>query len=86
MKYLMVAVRDRAADVYATPNFVNSLGGAIRSFGDAINSGDKQSALCAHPEDFDLYELGSYNDETADFEILPKARQIAVGKDLVRKE
>lgn len=86
MKYFVVSVRDRAADVFAVPNFVNSIGGAIRSFGDAINSKQADSALCLHPEDFDMYELGSFDDATGSYEALPQVRQIAIGKDLVRKE
>lgn len=79
----IVAVRDRAADVFGQPNFVASIGGAIRAFGDQINNKEPNNALAAHPDDFDLYELGTYDDETADFNV-HAPRQIAIGKDLVR--
>lgn len=83
MKLKIVAVRDRAADVYGQPNFVTNLGTAIRSFGDEVNRKAENNAFNAHPEDFDLYELGEYDDELGEFTTI-RPRQIAVGKDLVR--
>jgi len=80
MKLQIVAVRDRAADVFMQPFFVHSIGAAIRSFGDEINRADKDNALFKHPADFDLYHLGEYDDAFAQFET-SQPRQIAVGKD-----
>lgn len=82
MKYFVVCVRDRAADVFGAPNFVLSIGAAIRSFGDEINrEGDANNMFNKHPEDFDLFKLGTYDDQTAQFECaMPE--QLAVGKDL----
>ena len=41
MSYKIVIVRDIKANVYGNPMFVNSLGGAIRSFGDEIAKEDE---------------------------------------------
>lgn len=84
MKLVIVVVRDRSADVFAQPMFVANRGSAIRSFADQVNdSRDEKNILNRHPEDFDLFELGTYDDSTGLFESgVPK--QIAVGKDLVR--
>lgn len=84
MKILMVCVRDRAADVFGTPTFVTTRGGAIRSFGDEVNNPREGNVLNKHPEDFDLYELGWYGDGDGHFELHPKPVQIAIGKDMVR--
>lgn len=83
MIYFVLAVRDRAADAFGQPMFVASKGGAIRSFSDEINRKEPNNSLAAHPEDFDLYELGTFDDSNAKFECA-SPRQIAVGKDLVR--
>lgn len=83
MKLKIVAVRDRAADCFGMPNFVASIGGAIRSFADEINRKADNNPLSMHPEDFDLYELGEYDDASGSFETI-KPRQIAIGKDLIR--
>lgn len=84
MILIVMSVRDRAADVFGQPMFVASRGGAIRSFGDEVNRADANNALHKHPEDFDLYELGIYDDSTASFTLEDKPRQLAIGKDLVR--
>lgn len=81
MKYRIVAIRDRAADAFGMPNFVVSVGAAIRSFGDEINRAADNNPLFGHSDDFDLYELGEFDDQAAEFNVhVP--RQIAVGKDL----
>lgn len=82
MRLICVAIRDRAANVYGLPTFVPSLGQAVRSFSDEINRVGENNILNRHPEDFDLYELGVYDDNSGLFESLPP-RQVAVGKDLL---
>lgn len=83
MKLFVIAVRDRAADVFGQPGFYTSTGGAIRSFGDEINNPrDGNNMFCKHPEDFDLYLLGDFDDNTGLFNS-ESPKQIAVGKDLV---
>lgn len=84
MKYKVVCIRDRSADVFGVPYFVASLGSAVRSFGDEINRVASDNMLYKHPEDFDLFSLGVYDDATATFEC-GLAKQVAVGKDLVVK-
>lgn len=86
MKLIICSVRDRAADVFGQPFYVPALGQAVRSFSDEINRADQKNDLFKHPEDFDLYELGSWEDATASFDLLESPRQVAIGKDLARKE
>jgi len=85
MKHVMVAVRDRAADTFGRPFFVAAVAQAIRSFSDEVNRADKDNQLFNHPEDFDLYEVGSFDDDTGDL-VAIKPRMVAVGKDLRSKE
>lgn len=81
MKYIVCAMRDRASDLFGQPVFVNAVGAAIRGFGDEINN--KEAQISKHPEDYDLYQLGTYDDETGAFDC-GTPRQIAIGKDMVR--
>lgn len=83
MRYKVVAIRDRAIDAYGQPIFVGSTGGAIRSFGDEVNRKDPNNNIANHPEDFDLFYLGEFDDSTGEFDSV-RPQQIAVGKDLVR--
>lgn len=84
MKYKIIAVRDRAADVFGVPQFVVNLGGAIRSFGDEVkrpHSEERPNQFNLHPDDFELYFLGEFEDETAVFTMEERPKMIAVGKD-----
>ena len=68
MKLQIFAVRDRKTDQFANPMFLISKGHAVRHFADEINRKDENNILWKHPEDFELYELGSYNTETGIFD------------------
>lgn len=85
MKLIICSVRDRAADVFGQPFYTPALGQAIRSFSDEVNRVDEKSTLFNHPEDFDLYELGTFDDAHASFDLLEEPRQVCIGKDVSRK-
>jgi hypothetical protein len=84
MKYTVCAVKDRAVDAFNRPLFVPTVGVAIRSFTDEVNR--KDSELATHPEDYDLYELGSWDDQTAKFTELEVPRVITRAQDIAIKE
>lgn len=60
---------------------------AMRSFQDTINRehlpGQPKSTLAEHPEDFSLFILGSFNQETG--EIKPDVKFLIQAVDLVKK-
>lgn len=59
----LFCIYDAKSAVYPHPPFLaNQVGEALRSFMDIVNDG--KSALALHPEDYDMYELGSFNMET----------------------
>lgn len=85
MKMVVVAVFDAAAQAFTVPQFVGHRGIALRSFRDACNV--KESAFGKHPEDYDLYEIGSYDDISGLLECYPgQSDLIARGKDMVTGE
>lgn len=87
MKYQIISVWDRVAAVYGAPQCVASTGSAIRSFGDEVNRAAQDNQFYMHPDDFDLFHLGSFDDQDADWELFDKPKQLALGRDLkVRKE
>nr|AVQ10322.1 nonstructural protein [Gokushovirinae environmental samples] len=69
MYYKVIVTRDIKANVYSTPMFVPHTGQAIRSFGDMCSKkdGDINNVLGNHPEDFELIQIGEYNDEEGCF-------------------
>lgn len=83
MKLQVCAVKDLAADIYGNPFVVSHIGIAIRNFQDALNNPDA-GAMHKHPDDFDLYHIGEYNDENAKIETYEPER-IASGKQLNMK-
>jgi hypothetical protein len=81
MKQIVVAIKDRAADSFGRPAFVPSVGVAIRSFSDEVNRSDTENQMYHHPDDFDLFELGSYDDSTGIVEMLEHPKLLILGKN-----
>jgi len=75
-------VKDRAADAFGRPMFVPSTGVAIRSFSDEINRNSADNQLYNHPDDFDLYELGSFDDNTGLFHLNEQPKLLSLGKQV----
>lgn len=75
------SIRDRAVDSFGSPICVPALGQAVRSFTDEVNRKSDDNQLNRHPDDFDLYVLGTFNSDTGLFDCgVP--RMICVGKDI----
>ena len=69
MHLFVVCVKDRAAEVFNRPFFVPHRNVAIRDFTDEVNRAAADNQLNKHPDDFDLYLLGDFNDNTGEFSI-----------------
>lgn len=64
MEWKLMTVYDTKAGIYDRPFVARSNGEAIRGFSDAIN--DAKTTIGKHPEDFNLMEIGIYNDQTGE--------------------
>lgn len=62
MKQKAYTVFDHAAEAYLEPFFAPTRGVAIRSFTEAVNS--EGHTFAKHPEDYTLYEIGTYDPST----------------------
>lgn len=82
MKFKIFSIKDHALDAYMRPWYAQSTGQAVRMFQDEINN--PQSEMHKHPDDYDLYELGDWDEETAEFKNLGTPKQVARGKELVK--
>lgn len=82
MKTQCVAIHDRALDAFGRPFYVQTIGQAVRSFQDELNRAHDENNLYKHPEDFDLYHLGEYDDQTGQHTNNEEPTQIAIGKHL----
>lgn len=84
MFHFVVSVKDRAADVFNRPFIVPHRNVAVRDFTDEINRADAQNPLNKHPDDFDLYLLGTFDDSVGTFTSAEGPTILVRGKDVVQ--
>jgi hypothetical protein len=83
MNLFVVSVKDRAADVFNRPFFVPHRNVAIRDFTDEVNRSATDNQLNKHPDDFDLYLLGEFNDNTGEF-VMDTPQVLVRAKDVIQ--
>lgn len=83
MSKVIVSLKDTATQVYGTPFVVVSPAQAVRSLRDEVNAKDSTSDIRRHPDDFELYELASYDEESGIVSPLPTPSLICRAKDLL---
>lgn len=86
MFHCVVAVRDSAMNAFARPFTVPSIGVAVRSFSDEVNREATDNTMFAHCDDYELWELAAWDDETGAFVTIEGGRRmVARGKDVKRE-
>lgn len=75
----MIMTRDIVSNSWSTPMFVPNIGNAIRSFGDECRRKEPGNVLAQHPRDFELWHMGTYDDDTGKIEQFEQQKQLAVG-------
>lgn len=81
MEMGIFCVKDRAIDAYGNPMFMQTKGQAVRTFTDEVNRENKESNLYLHPDDFDLYFLGTYDSQSGSF-VTGAPELVCRGKDV----
>lgn len=66
---LIFVVFDSKAEAWGKPFFLQSVGLAKRGFTEAAN--DASSEICKYAEDFSLWQLGTFDEQTGDLQRLP---------------
>lgn len=67
MKLKMFTVYDSKAEAYLAPFYFTTVGQALRSFMDTC--ADQTHPFYLHAEDFTIFEIGSYENQDASFEL-----------------
>lgn len=78
----ILTVKDRALNIHNLPFTQQTTAQAVRGFTDEINN--QGSALAQHPDDYDLYIIGHYDEVTGTLVPLERPELVVRGKDLVR--
>lgn len=81
----ILTVKDRALDIYNLPFTQTTVAQAVRGFTDEINSDPERSGIAKHPDDYDLYLIGQYDETTAELIPYETIELVVRGKDLIRK-
>lgn len=63
---MILSLRDRKAELFMQPFFVVSLGVAYRNLLDELQRGGDDNVLAKHPGDFQLYDIGVFDDDTGE--------------------
>jgi hypothetical protein len=73
--YKIFSIRDSKAEIFHQPFYQKSHGEAERTFHQLCN--DPKSTLFQFPEDFDLYYVGEYNDQSGVFKPLNTPQHVS---------
>lgn len=86
MIYIVCAIRDVKGDLFGQPFFSASVGMAIRGFSDECTRPDPEgrNLLARHPGDFELYQLGTFDDQSGRFVLFDDKKQLVHGSDCVK--
>lgn len=76
-KVRVFTVYDSKVGAYAAPFCMRSKGEALRSWIDVVN--DPKTAFSKHPEDFCLFEVAEYDEDTGQFSNHPAPVSLGVG-------
>lgn len=75
-KLIVASVRDQKADAFMQPIFTVTRGTAERSFAQALK--DKDSPFAQTPEDYSMWELGTFDEASGVIEPHPHGPQLMV--------
>lgn len=80
MKMIIIALKDRGADYFRPAAAIRTRGEAIRGMADEANN--PQSQIGQHPTDYELWQIGEFDDQTG--EITQAKELLARAEDLIR--
>lgn len=78
------SIRDAKSEIFHPPFFKTTHGEAERDFRTTAN--DPKTMICQHPEDFDLYFIGVYDDQTGRFDSQPTPQHLLKSIQCVNTE
>lgn len=67
-KLIMLAMKDTKVGIYLQPFAAVRVSSAVRDIGDLVKDPQGSLPWQRHPEDFDLYQVGTFDDDTGEIE------------------
>lgn len=83
MMMIYFALYDSKALCFLQPFPANSVGAAVRGFDDLVNG--EKGPVSMHPGDYQLYEIGTFNDQDGLLKPLTPAKLHGNGLDFVKR-
>lgn len=83
---VVIAMYDTVAEIFTPPMFVPSVGVAYRDLQDVAARGGEGNVLAAHGGDFQVFQLGTYDEQTGVFSPLPRPVLLVEVSALLKKE
>lgn len=80
----LFSVYDSKSGVYSAPFMEHSNASGIRAFETGCK--DKNTMMFSYPQDYTLFELGTFDDQTAKYELLATPKSLVMAQELVAKE
>lgn len=86
MKMLICSISDRQMETYGRPFCCAAKGQAVRSFVDEVNRAAPDNLMFAHPEDFTLWHVADFDDQTGEMHAVPASKEALLfhGQDAAR--
>lgn len=72
-KFAVLSVRDVVADTFGRPFFAPNEASGVRSVRSEVNN-PQSGTLHTNPDDFELYSLGSFDDQLCQFELFDRPK------------
>lgn len=82
MELKMYSVRDAKGETYSPPFLAKTPGEAERMFNNEVHN--EKSQISKYPEDFDLYQLGTYDDVTGKIKPLDAPQHVVKAINLLK--
>jgi len=83
MKKVIMCLRDRAAQAFIQPFTTPRVELAVRSLQNTLAS--QKTEMNQFPDDYELYELGTFDDNSGEFEVLPRPKLITTAREQMPK-
>jgi len=83
MLHKLYVIFDNASGLYASPTLAVTEAEVRRNFSTIVNA--EGNAISANPQDFSLYELGIFDNETGKFSLLDTPTRVMTALELKQK-